>query len=75
MTFQELDTVVLRRDLPKYKLRRGDLGAIVMSHRSAFDVEFVRASGRTQAVVRLGRGTVRPVHDDDILSVRSAAQG
>ena len=74
MNFQELDTVVLRRDLPKYKLRRGDLGAVVMSHGGAFDVEFVRASGRTQAVVRLSRGTMRAVRDDDILSVRSAAR-
>ncbi|MEX1113471.1 MAG: DUF4926 domain-containing protein [Patescibacteria group bacterium] len=29
MTFRELDTAVLDRDLPEHDLRRGDLGAIV----------------------------------------------
>lgn len=28
MTYRELDTVVLTRDLPDYGLRRGDVGAI-----------------------------------------------
>lgn len=32
MTFHELDTVVLERDLPEHDLRRGDLGAIVHRH-------------------------------------------
>ena len=32
MKFQELDTVVLDRDLPEHGLRKGDLGAIVMTY-------------------------------------------
>ena len=32
MTFKLLETVVLERDLPDRKLRRGDLGAVVLLH-------------------------------------------
>ena len=36
----------------------------------AFMVEFVAASGRTQALVTLGPADVRAVADDDLVSVR-----
>jgi len=29
MRYEELQTVVLTRDLPKHRLRKGDLGAVV----------------------------------------------
>ena len=46
--FNELDTVVLLRDLPESGLRLGDLGAVVQVYgREAVEVEFVTASGRT----------------------------
>ncbi len=52
--FNLLDTVVLTRDVPNAGLRRGDLGAIVEIYApNTFEVEFVAASGRTQAVVTL----------------------
>jgi hypothetical protein len=71
MTIRELDTVVLDRDLPEHGLRRGDVGAVVFVHSSErFDVEFVRASGQTQALVELGSGDVRPRDSDDIPAVR-----
>jgi len=70
-TFHELDTVVLRRDVVDAGLRAGDLGAIVHLHTpEAFEVEFVTASGRTQALVTLGPADVRPVSDNDLLAVR-----
>jgi hypothetical protein len=66
--------VVLERDLPAHGLRRGDLGAVVEVHQPrAFVVEFVAASGRTQALVTLGPADVRPVTDDDLVSVRPLA--
>ncbi len=71
MTYRELETVVLERDLPEYGLRKGDLGAVVHVHGSgALDVEFVRASGRTQALVELATADVRAVRDQDLLAVR-----
>lgn len=74
MTFHELDTVVLERDLPEHDLRRGDLGAIVHQHGpDAFEVEFVRASGKTQAVISLGGADIRPLQDEDLPAVRAVA--
>jgi hypothetical protein len=71
--FHELDTVVLVRDLPEGGLRSGDLGAVVQVYGAeAVEVEFVTASGRTQALLTLPVGDVRPVRDDDLLAVRTA---
>jgi hypothetical protein len=71
--FRELDTVVLLRELPDAGLRAGDLGAVVQVYGSeAVEVEFVTASGRTQALLTLPITDVRPVRDDDLLAVRSA---
>jgi hypothetical protein len=69
--FKVLDTVVLVRDLPPSGLRSGDLGAIVEVYGpNAFEVEFVAASGRTQALVTLAASDLRHVNDDDLVSVR-----
>lgn len=72
MTLRELEVVVLERDIPDAGLRRGDLGAVVHVHADgALDVEFVRASGRTQALVSLATTDVRAVQDADVPAVRS----
>ena len=74
--FRELDTVVLNRDLPEHGLQRGDLGAIVRAHGSdAFEVEFVRAAGGTQALVTLTAADLRAVGDEDLIAVRPAKPG
>jgi hypothetical protein len=75
MSFQELETVVLDRDLPEHGLRRGDLGTIVQVYEpDDYEVEFVTASGRTQALVTLGTADLRPVREDELLAVRPIAQ-
>lgn len=72
MRFKELETVVLDRDLPELNLRRGDLGAVVQVYEpDSLEVEFVTASGRTQALVTLKSADVRNVEDEDLVSVRS----
>lgn len=69
--FKLLDTVVLDRDLPEHGLRRGDLGAVVDVHApDGIEVEFVLASGRTQALVSLLATDVRAVAEDDLIAVR-----
>jgi hypothetical protein len=73
--FKVLDTVVLTRDVPDAGLRRGDLGAIVeVCGADAFEVEFVAASGRTQALVTLSATDLRHVDDRDLISVRALEQ-
>ena len=75
MDFKTLDTVVLERDLPEFALRRGDLGAIIeCGEPDSLEVEFVAASGRTQAVVTLKTSDVRHVRDDDLVAVRPLQQ-
>ena len=73
--FKLLDTVVLKRDLPEVGLRAGDLGALVEVHDADhFEVEFVAASGRTQALITLRSDDMRHVNDRDLIAVRSLQQ-
>jgi len=73
MELQVLDTVVLTRDLSEHGLRAGDLGTVVELYApDGLEVEFVLASGKTQALVTLKRPDVRVVADRDILSVRAS---
>ena len=72
MRFKILDTVVLATDLPEHGLRQGDLGAVVQVYEpDGVEVEFVTASGRTEALVTLKVSNVRPVVDNDLVAVRS----
>ena len=70
--FKLLDTVALTHDVPNAGLCRGDLGAIVeVLAPDAFEVEFVAASGRTQALLTLRATDVRALGDKDLIAVRS----
>ncbi len=71
MRYQVLDTIVLDRDLPERGLRKGDLGSVVEVYEpDGLEVEFVTASGRNAALLTLNCRDVRPVSDDDLVSVR-----
>jgi uncharacterized protein DUF4926 len=71
MTLRPLDVVVLNIDVPAQGLKRGDLGAVVDVRSSdAIEVEFVTASGRTQALVTLKPSDLREVSNDDLVAVR-----
>jgi hypothetical protein len=73
MAFELLETVVLNRDLPAHGLRAGDLGAVVEVYADdGVEVEFVRASGQTKALVTLKAADLRTVAASDILSVRAS---
>jgi Domain of unknown function (DUF4926) len=73
--FKLLETVALTHDIPAAGLRRGDIGAIVeLLASDAMEVEFVAASGRTQALLTLGSVDVRQVGDQDLIAVRSLAE-
>jgi len=74
MKIELLDTIVLTRGQPKHGLRSGDLGAVVEVYEfDGLEVEFVTASGKTQALVTLNVSDVRPVQDSDIIAVKSIA--
>lgn len=72
---QELDTVVLKRDVPEHGLKRGDVGAVVHRYadQEAFEVEFVTAQGKTVAVLTLTKDEIRPMGHSEIFHVRELA--
>ena len=75
MSFKTLDVVVLERDLPASSLKRGDLGTVVEVYEpDGLEVEFVTASGKTEALLTLKTADVRPVGDSDLMAVRPYAR-
>jgi hypothetical protein len=75
MMHKLLDTVALTNDHLEAGLRKGDVGAVIeVLGQDAYEIEFVAASGRTQAVVTLAASEVRALGDSDLISVRSLAE-
>ncbi len=75
MKYKSLDTVVMNTNLPDYGLRKGDLGAVVHVYEpDGLEVEFVTASGKTEALVTLKTDGVRPAGDNDLVAVRPFSQ-
>ena len=71
MKYRELDVVVLDRELPDLGLLRGDLGTVVHVYEpDGIEVEFLTASGVTEALITLDTSDVRPVVDTDLIAVR-----
>lgn len=73
--FKELDTIVLNKNIEKYGLKKGDIGAIVHVYEKgkALEVEFVTAKGKTVAVLTLTSSDIRPMERNEILHVRGFA--
>jgi hypothetical protein len=72
---KELDTVILTRDVPDQKLRKGDLGTVVLVHANdaAYEVEFVTLDGGSLAVVTLSADAVRAATSREIAHAREVA--
>ena len=70
----ELDTVVLTKDIKKYGLKKGDIGTIVHIYKgdNALEVEFITA-GKTVDVITLATSDVRSMATNEILHVRGFA--
>ncbi len=69
---KELDNVVLTVDLPEHRLKKGDVGTVVLLHDSAgYEVEFMTLGGETLAVVSLSKDQVRPVGSREIAQARA----
>jgi len=71
----ELDLVVLKRDLPDTRLAAGDVGTVVLVHQQdvGYEVEFTTLSGDTVAVVTLDASDVRPIEARDIVHARAVS--
>ncbi len=68
----ELETVVINKDIPEYNLIRGDIGVIVHIYEngSTAEVEFVSGEGNTVGVITLPKEDLRQIAPDEILHVR-----
>ena len=76
MTFPLYTDVALARDLPEYRLRRGDLLRLVEHHvapdgEEGYSAEVLGAKGQTLAVVAVAAKAVEALRDDEVLSVRA----
>jgi hypothetical protein len=69
----ELDLVVLKRDLPEVWLARGDVGTVLLVHQqgAGYEVEFTTLSGDTVAIVTLDASEVRPVEAREMVHARA----
>jgi hypothetical protein len=72
---RELDRVVLTTDLPEYRLKKGDIGTVVLVHQGGkgYEVEFVTLDGETVAVVSLFDTQLRPIGHREIAQARVIA--
>jgi hypothetical protein len=71
----ELDPVVLTRNLPEHGLQAGDVGYVVMIHDASagYEVEFVTLAGETVSVVTVPSAAIRPVRAKEIAHARRVA--
>jgi hypothetical protein len=78
----EFDRVVLTGDIPEKKLKKGDVGTVVMVYPkviltstlpTGFEVEFFTLDGNTLAVETLLPNQIRPVKTNEVTHVREVA--
>ncbi len=71
----DLDRVVLTRDIPEKKLKAGDVGTVVMVYKNgeAFEVEFMTLDGDTFALETLMAADLRPARGLEIAHAREVA--
>ena len=78
----EFDRVVLMDDIPEKKLKKGDIGTVVMIYpkvtlasttSKGFEVEFFTLDGNTLAVETLLPNQIRPVKNNEVAHVREVA--
>lgn len=75
MKFEKLEVVVLAHNISKHGLRTGDLGTVVEIYpEGGVEVEFIRGSGVTQALLTLNERDVRKIDSHDLLSIRRLAE-
>jgi hypothetical protein len=72
VSIKEHDCVVLTADLPRERLKAGDVGTVVHIHNAnaAYEVEFMTFAGNTIAVATVDRGALRPVGERDLSHAR-----
>ena len=78
MKYELFEEVVLTRDIPAKRLKRGDVATIVEHHpvsggEDGYSLEVFNALGNTIAVVTVAESFIEPLSEDEVFSVRSLA--
>ena len=76
--WQVLEKVVLKKDIPKRGLKKGDVATIVEHHpvsdgEDGYSLELFNALGDTIAVITVPESSIEPLTEDEIFSIRSFA--
>jgi ATP-dependent exoDNAse (exonuclease V) alpha subunit len=69
----ELDSIVLKENINKHNLVKGDIGTVVLVHdnEEGYEVEFITLDGETFAVTTLFPSQIRKIHEMEIANARS----
>ena len=72
---KEHDCVVLTANVPDEGLEAGDVGTVVHIHKGGegYEVEYLKLTGETVAIVTLLAGQVRPLSRRDLAHTRQLA--
>ena len=75
MKFELYKEVVLLKDIPDKRLKKGDVATVVEHHpsdssKNGYTLEVFNAIGNTIAVVTVSETDIEPLSEDEILSVR-----
>jgi hypothetical protein len=78
MKFELYTDVVLTRDVPEQRLKRGDVVKLVDHHvardgTEGYSIEVVNALGDTIAVTTVPATALEPFREDEVLCARSLA--
>ena len=76
MKYELYREVVLRKNIPEYRLKKGDVATIVEYHPSkssedGYSLEVFNAVGKTIAVVTVSESDIEMLKESEVLSVRS----
>jgi Domain of unknown function (DUF4926) len=79
MKFEMFSWAALKTNLPRHRLRRGDLATVVEYHRGrpnqepGYTLEVLNALGETIAVVTVRESQIEPLTEKAILNARQLA--
>ena len=80
MKYSLFEEVVLGRDLPEKRLKKGDVATVVDYHpvpggEDGYCLEVFNALGDTIAVITVPESLIESLRDDEVFSVRPLATG
>ena len=78
MRYELFEEVVLAKDIPEKKLKKGDVATVVEHHpvsdcEDGYSLEIFNVLGDTITVITVPESALEPLTEDEVFSVRSVA--